>query len=625
MKKNSKILLSLLLTGTIAFQALSFGNPIVQAQETIQTKQTNISTETMELYQAGAYPALSKNVQSDAASTKTASILSIPVENVLYNGLLNAESSIDISSYRLTKTEIKDTMQNLINTCPDLFYVDTMYSVSALEGIVHSIQPVYTASGTTLAQQKAFYNSTMDNILAQIDPTWSDLEKIIFTHDYLCQNYEYDTTLTIHDAYNFFKEKKGVCQSYTLTFNGIMKALGIESSVASSDSMTHIWNVVKLNGKWYHIDVTWDDPLADKFSLASHNNLLLSDTAIGTVRGGSSQYHYNWECTYTCSDTTYDSYFWESSTSPFQYWDNQWYYTIYNANAKEGELYTYNFQTGAKSLITTLGKWTTSGGGFYTNCFSGLDVYNEKVYYNTNTSLCYYKPETQTITTVYTPDISGGIYGMRIEGQTIAYNVSSTPNETGTIYNYTLEAPIETPVPSVNPTATELPTASGTPNSSEIPNSSETPSGPPADSETPNGTPSTGTTASPTVPNSENPSQAPATSDNPSLTPSGSETPSLVPSTDAEATVSPLPSSQPSASPGATQNPSVSDSISGDLDGDKKITLADAQLALKAALKITTLQPNQTKAMDVDNNSKLELKDAQLILKFALKIISKFN
>lgn len=87
----------------------------------------------------------------------------------------------------------------------------------------------------------------------------------------------------------------------------------------------------------------------------------------------------------------------------------------------------------------------------------------------------------------------------------------------------------------------------------------------------------------------------------------------------------PEPSSSPAA--GETPNPSKepeADVMKGDANCDKTITLADAQLTLKAALKIENLKGNGLKAADVDGKEGITLADAQLILKVALRIIS-FN
>lgn len=60
----------------------------------------------------------------------------------------------------------------------------------------------------------------------------------------------------------------------------------------------------------------------------------------------------------------------------------------------------------------------------------------------------------------------------------------------------------------------------------------------------------------------------------------------------------------------------------GDVNKDEKVDLSDAQMTLKAALKIANLSESEVKAADVDNNGKVELSDAQTILKAALKIIT---
>lgn len=59
----------------------------------------------------------------------------------------------------------------------------------------------------------------------------------------------------------------------------------------------------------------------------------------------------------------------------------------------------------------------------------------------------------------------------------------------------------------------------------------------------------------------------------------------------------------------------------GDVNQDGQVTLPDAQLTLKAALKLVALTPEQNELADVDGSGSVELADAQLILKKALKLI----
>lgn len=84
----------------------------------------------------------------------------------------------------------------------------------------------------------------------------------------------------------------------------------------------------------------------------------------------------------------------------------------------------------------------------------------------------------------------------------------------------------------------------------------------------------------------------------------------------------PMPGSTPSPGPTATPGPTAQpDYAMGDVDGNNAVELSDAQMALKAALKIITLDEKQRKAADIDKNNMIELSDAQNILKAALKII----
>ncbi|MDR0919976.1 MAG: hypothetical protein LBM93_12165, partial [Oscillospiraceae bacterium] len=74
-------------------------------------------------------------------------------------------------------------------------------------------------------------------------------------------HYEYgDTSDTqAYNAYNYLVNKNAVCQGITLAFDYVAERAGVECNFAFSDEMRHVWNVVKLEGKWYYIDLTWND------------------------------------------------------------------------------------------------------------------------------------------------------------------------------------------------------------------------------------------------------------------------------------------------------------------------------------------------------------------------------
>ena len=78
-------------------------------------------------------------------------------------------------------------------------------------------------------------------------------------HDWLTHHIYYDLNYEYYGADAVFRGK-GVCESYAKAYKLLCDAANIPCSKLSSSNMRHMWNAIKLNGEWYHVDVTWDDP-----------------------------------------------------------------------------------------------------------------------------------------------------------------------------------------------------------------------------------------------------------------------------------------------------------------------------------------------------------------------------
>ena len=85
-------------------------------------------------------------------------------------------------------------------------------------------------------------------------------EIALWLHDWLIYNANYDYTYSRYTADGVLLDGTGVCDSYTRAYNLLLQQFGIESMRLSSGAMDHAWNLVKIDGQWCHIDVTWDDP-----------------------------------------------------------------------------------------------------------------------------------------------------------------------------------------------------------------------------------------------------------------------------------------------------------------------------------------------------------------------------
>ncbi|MCD8002618.1 MAG: hypothetical protein LUG88_01640 [Clostridia bacterium] len=235
-------------------------------------------------------------------------------------GLLSSESEIDIAEYNLSADELRGIVSKLIETHPELYYVSTAYTYTYDDEDVNmtitSMTPTYTLSGAELAAAGAVVDELISDIISGVTSNMTTVEKLLVIHDYLLLNYSYDSSVTNYNLYLLATKGSGTCVAYSLAVKAACDELGIECSFATSESMNHEWNVVKIGSYWYHMDVAWDDVVPDMPGRALHNSFLKSDSAIVTA---TTTEHTGWECDYSCDSTLYDSYVWDSVNSPLVY------------------------------------------------------------------------------------------------------------------------------------------------------------------------------------------------------------------------------------------------------------------------------------------------------------------
>lgn len=99
-------------------------------------------------------------------------------------------------------------------------------------------------------------------IISQIDEDMTDYEKLKFLHDYLVLNVESSVEGEYVDSiYGALVNKKALCEGYAKTFSYLCNLVGIDNMIVTGyTDVDHMWNMVKLNGSWYHIDIGWDQP-----------------------------------------------------------------------------------------------------------------------------------------------------------------------------------------------------------------------------------------------------------------------------------------------------------------------------------------------------------------------------
>ena len=87
----------------------------------------------------------------------------------------------------------------------------------------------------------------------------SEYEMALYLHDWLLDQLEYDNSLKWSSAESALTRGLGTCQAYESAYSKLLTAAGITNSETRDTYDGHTWNAVKLDGKWYQVDCTWDD------------------------------------------------------------------------------------------------------------------------------------------------------------------------------------------------------------------------------------------------------------------------------------------------------------------------------------------------------------------------------
>lgn len=153
---------------------------------------------------------------------------------------------------------------------PGLFYVDTgNIAICTAPGWKLSVQYRYTPEEALRIERKL--KAAIDNVTAAaIKCGLTEEQTLQYLHDFLAANVRYEhADKTYHKAHSILgplMHGRSVCEGYAKAFKILCDASGISCIVLYGitneerdlDKANHAWNVVKMNGKCFHIDVTWD-------------------------------------------------------------------------------------------------------------------------------------------------------------------------------------------------------------------------------------------------------------------------------------------------------------------------------------------------------------------------------
>lgn len=325
---------------------------------------------------------------------KTSVVLKEEWEQGLVELVENSGAVLDVSALGIPADQISDVVMLFLNRHPEYYWlcfescdVENGFAVTLYEVQIPSMGKdgnyIYGSDADNLEH-------AIDEALAVIKPGMTDLDKALALHDYLVLHIAYAYKDYINDSlgeyvYNIYgalQEGKAVCQGYAYAYYILLNNVNIENRMVVSNNMNHAWNMLKIDGKWYHVDVTWDDPAWDILGRVRHEYFMLSDAAIKEKE------HYDWSSydpeqeTPVADSDKYKDYFWGNVNAAMWYQDGYWYY-MDSIDYTKGAIKRRTLSDSSEKVLKNLDmKWPTSSGGWWLGNYSRMVLYDNQLYYN---------------------------------------------------------------------------------------------------------------------------------------------------------------------------------------------------------------------------------------------------
>lgn len=177
------------------------------------------------------------------------------------------------NSFKTLKTSITESGEITVN-------INYLYSTSEINAINNYIDKL------------------INDLYKKSDDDYENLKRI---HDYIINNTKYDierndkgeSSYKSYNAYGPAIEGYATCNGYADLMAIILSKLNYENykiattkEEISYESNGHIWNAVKIDNEWLHLDLTWDDPVSNdekdylyhKYFLVSNEEMMAADT-----------------------------------------------------------------------------------------------------------------------------------------------------------------------------------------------------------------------------------------------------------------------------------------------------------------------------------------------------------
>lgn len=229
------------------------------------------------------------------------------IYNIICKGIETQQNYVNIKKFNLTEQQLEKIFNKVTADNPQYFWLTKFmqyayYTVNGKTEITHIImcytdgkitdefdennEFITTADRETIKSQKIAFDKLATDFLNSFPHTLPEIEKERLIHDFILKTLVYAKSelekplerndyLRIYDIYGAMVNGFAVCEGYAKLFQYLCYQTGLNATlvIGESENESHAWNTIFLEGKWYHIDTTWNDGSTNDLPLYTYFNL----------------------------------------------------------------------------------------------------------------------------------------------------------------------------------------------------------------------------------------------------------------------------------------------------------------------------------------------------------------
>ncbi|MDE7365575.1 MAG: hypothetical protein K2N27_12000 [Ruminococcus sp.] len=234
----------------------------------------------------------------DVATQSSAKTETTVSDDEIYSGIVESLENMSMESEYpcVIDSDRTERIISIINEKrPELFWITGFTTTSYPKKTTIEIDVLNGYKPTELETMYHDIVASADELISSIPSHLDTYGTVVFVHDYIVSNCEYymegadsGTFGLWSNAYGCLVNGRAVCQGYAEAFQYIMNRLDIECGICKGDTKRgrHAWNYVNIDGKYYWIDLTWDDPVSEYGEIGeiTHTYCLIDDNRLMRTR-----------------------------------------------------------------------------------------------------------------------------------------------------------------------------------------------------------------------------------------------------------------------------------------------------------------------------------------------------